>query len=179
MTRNLRPFIAVVLTAAALAPSEAAAQQVTARFAPAAAADAPATAPSAGRGLITVAKWGTLAGSAGLAVVGFLANAAADDDYDALERTCVDTPSRCASRTPEGAYTDADLEARYQDVLDADRRARAALLVSQVSLAASVLLFILDLQEAESPPNIPYVPPAVRVEPDGNRLKVGVRLPTR
>lgn len=104
------------------------------------------------------AKWGTLAISAGAAAFGFSLNGQADDMFARVEEACLEDPDRCADRNPDGSFSDEELESLYQDTLAKDRQARAALLVSQVALAASVVFFIVDLTD-RSPPNVPYDPP--------------------
>jgi hypothetical protein len=123
------------------------------------------------------AKWATLAVSAGAAAYGFSLNSQADEIFARVEESCLENPDRCEGRNPDGSFTDEELESLYQDTLDKDRQARAALLVGQVALAASVVFFIIDLTD-RSPPNVPYDPP-VTVEvgpgPDG-AFVVGARL---
>lgn len=122
---------------------------------------------------LRIAKWSTLALSAGAAVVGFTLNSSADDLYDDLERACVADPLVCASRTPGGAYSAQELESLYQRVLDRDSRARTALLASQIGVAASVVLFILDLRNARGPEDIIYEPRTLELSP---RRDGGVEL---
>jgi hypothetical protein len=143
-------------------------------------AQQPAPERSPGWSMLRIAKWSTLALSTGAAVYGFTLNSGADDRYEELEQACVADPSVCRLRTPEGAYRSEDLERRYQDVLDRDRAARRALLASQVGVAASVVLFILDLRNARGPDDIIYDPPALEVSPrrDGAvELRLNLRSP--
>ncbi len=123
------------------------------------------------------AKWATLAVSAGAAAFGFSLNSQADEIFTQVEESCLEDPARCEGRNPDGSFTDEELEGLYQDTLDKDRQARAALLVSQVALAASVVFFIIDLTD-RSPPNVPYDPPVtveVGPQPDG-AIVVGARI---
>jgi hypothetical protein len=126
---------------------------------------------------LRVAKWTVAAATAGTALYGFVSHNRADDLYRELELMCVADAPRCLSRTSSGAYTDAELEARYQEMRDVDRRARSALLAGQVGVAASVVLFILDLRNRNGPANIPYEPPGLSLQraPDGG-YAVGWRL---
>ncbi len=127
---------------------------------------------------LRLAKWSTLALSAATGVYGFVQSGRADDRYHELERLCQNQPERCASRTSSGAYADAEFESRYAAVRALDRRSHNALLVSQVGVAGSVVLFLLDLGNARPPRDIPFVPPGTRVEPDAQgRLLLGMALP--
>ncbi len=129
-----------------------------------------------------VAKWSTLVVAAGTAAWGFVQNGKADDAFADLERRCNAAPSVCARRTPDGAYEDAELERRYQNVRSLDRRAHAALLLGQIGIATSAVLFLLDLGNARRPPDIPFTPTEIEVQPraDGAvALSVRVPLPFR
>lgn len=132
-----------------------------------------------GLDLMRVGKWSTLAASLGVAGYGFVASVGADDAYVRLETVCVSDPARCGRRTPSGAYADTLLEERYQSVLRRERRARRSLIVGQAGLVASVVLFVLDLRRRGPPPNIPFEPSRLIIEPDGNgalRIEYHVRL---
>ncbi|MGH7444735.1 MAG: hypothetical protein ACREKM_07660 [Longimicrobiales bacterium] len=128
--------------------------------------------------VVSVGKWVTLGAAAATAVYGFSESRRADDLYDELERDCQSNPDTCRGRDERGRYLDAEFESRYQDVLGIDRRTRQALFVSQASLLASAVLFVLDLRGDTSRPDVPYTPPRLRVvpSPDG-RLDVGLFLP--
>lgn len=150
--------------------------------APQSAADT-TSAPSVERGSWTalrVAKWSTAVGAAGTALYGFVNNQRADDRFESLEQTCVSEPVRCADRLPNGAYADAALEADYQAARAIDRRARTALIIGQVGVAASVVLFIADLRNNDAPADIPYEPRTLDVMPSrdgGLSLRLNFRLP--
>lgn len=129
---------------------------------------------------LRVAKWSTAAGAAGTALYGFVNNQRADDRFESLEQTCVSEPARCADRLPNGAYADAALEAEYQEARAIDRRARTALIIGQVGVAASVVLFIVDLRNSDAPADIPYEPRTLDVMPardGGLSLRLNIRLP--
>ncbi|MBR9989715.1 MAG: hypothetical protein KFH98_08175 [Gemmatimonadetes bacterium] len=128
--------------------------------------------------LLRVAKWTTAAGGTGLAVWGVVNNRRADELFEELERECLVDPDRCDDRLPDGAYADGALESRYQDVRHLDRQARSALIAGQVGLAASVVLFILDLRNSAGPANIPYEPRRIDITPsrDGG-LTMRLNLP--
>ena len=126
---------------------------------------------------LRVAKWTTAAAAAGAAVYGVMQNRRADERFEQLEQVCVTATWRCLERLPNGAYADAELEAQYQEVRSLDSRARTALIAGQVGVAASVVLFILDLRNSGGPENIPYEPRKldVRRARDGG-MSLTVRL---
>jgi hypothetical protein len=127
--------------------------------------------------VVSTGKWVTLGVAAVSAVYGFSESRRADELYDELERDCQAAPDLCRQRTGDGAYLDADLEARYQDVLGIDRRTRQALFVTQASLLASAVLFVLDLRHDDDRPDVPYDPPRLRLSPDAHRaLRLEARL---
>jgi hypothetical protein len=127
---------------------------------------------------LRVAKWSTAALSLGTAAYGFRAQHRADERYAALERVCRSNPERCAPRTPQGAFVDAELERMYQQVVRLDDRARVFLFTTQVGVATSVVLFMLDLRPGDRPRNIPYDPAGLRVVPGRDRIEVGWSLRT-
>lgn len=124
-----------------------------------------------------VAKWTTLFAAAGLAAYGFELNGEADRVYAELEEKCAARPGRCAARHADGSFVDQELEDQYQRVLRLDRRARVALVAGQLGLAASVVLFVLDIDAEGKPPDIPYVPLRLASRADGVSLQV--RVPVR
>ena len=127
-----------------------------------------------------VAKWSVLLAATGSAAYGFAENRSADRAYEDIERLCQDSPDACKRRLDNDAYEDAALEARYQDVVKRDDRARFALLAGQVGIAASVLLFILDLPGHPAAEDIPYNPRPLRLGLDRTgAIQVGLRLDTR
>jgi len=134
-----------------------------------------AQAPDRGA-FLKVAKWTTLMGSAAALGYGIITNREADRDYDAIEKICEETPERC-TRLTNGEYADAELEARYQDVVRLDDRAKLSLTAGQVGLAATLVLFILDLPSDPGTEDIPYEPRRLRIgsRADGS-LQVGYTL---
>jgi hypothetical protein len=129
---------------------------------------------------LRIAKWSTVTLSAAAALYGFSNNRSADDAFEVIEGVCAIEPDRCESRLPDGAYADAALEAEYQHVRSLDRRARGALIGSQIGIAASVVLFILDLRNQRPPDNIPYEPRRLDITParDGG-VRLQLNLPVR
>ncbi len=116
--------------------------------------------------LVRVSKWVTLAGAASAAAWGITSNRDADRRYENLERLCQADPDRCRARSVGGAFTDAQLEQEYQDILDLDSRAKLALAAAEISVATSVVLFILDLPRNTRGEDIPYHPPRLQVGTD-------------
>lgn len=124
-----------------------------------------------------LAKWGTLGLSIGASAYGFHVNGQADDQFQEIQAICTSAPERCETRASDGSFADEELEARYQEVLDKDRNARAALILAQVGLAATIVLFVLDLDGGETPPDIPFDPPKLSFSPDRTEVSWSVALP--
>lgn len=110
-----------------------------------------------GSSILTYAKWGALGAAVSAGVVGFIAHSDADGLFDDLEAACDEDPARCAVDA-DGSYVDPALESRFREVLNADSRARTALILSQVAAAAAVAMFLLDLGGDPGPDNVPYDP---------------------
>lgn len=126
---------------------------------------------------IRIAKWSTLLASTSAAAYGFAQNRIADRDYEDIERQCLATLSSCDRKTGSDVYADATLEERYQTVVRRDDRAKVALLAGQVGLAASVLMFIIDLPKGTGPQDIPYEPHPLQVGFTSGQLLFSFRLP--
>ena len=165
----MKRIILLVLILSAAAPHAAAAQ------APDSMQAAAERAESRVSRVVSIGKWATLGVAAAGAAWGFSESARADDMYRSLERACQADVERCASRTPDGGYTDAALEATYQDVLSVDRTTRRALFVGQAALLTSAVLFVLDLRHDPGRPDIEYEPDRIRLAP-GARGGVELRL---
>jgi hypothetical protein len=110
-----------------------------------------------------IAKWTTLLVSTGAAAYGFTENRTADHDYEQLERECEANPFACLKAGNTDTYANAEMEQRYQRILERDDRAQLALLGGQIGLAASVIMFIIDLPDKIRPEDIPYDPKPLRV----------------
>ncbi len=126
-----------------------------------------------------LAKWTTLLVSSGAAAYGFTQNRTADREYDALERECEADPVACRKLPDSDVYEDVALEQRYQKIVDRDAHARTALLAGQIGLVATVVMFIIDIPDRESPEDIPYEPRPIRfgLRRDGStELKVQIPL---
>ncbi|MGH7460253.1 MAG: hypothetical protein ACREMA_04405 [Longimicrobiales bacterium] len=120
-------------------------------------------------------KWVTLGSAVASATYGVMANQDADNRYADLERTCLAEPFRC-TRTTGGSYADPILESEYQRILKLDSKAHIALVAGEISLLASVLLFVIDLPKGKTAEDIPYSPPKFQVQPDRDRLLFVLRL---
>ena len=125
---------------------------------------------------IRYGKWLTLTAAAAGAVYGVVTNQKADDQYAAIEIVCRDDVVRCVRR-PDGSFADAELERDYQEVLELNDRARLVLIGAQISLVASVALFIIDLPRGGSGEGIPYTPPRLQFGYDAQtRLNISYRF---
>lgn len=133
----------------------------------------------AGWSPVRLAKWSTLFAATGAAVYGFTQNRTADREYEDIERLCEETPTQCATKPGSSEYADPALESRYQRVVQRDDRAKLALLAGQVGLAASVLLFIMDLPEGSTPDDIPYDPRPLRFGVRADQLQLSLHLAVR
>ena len=118
--------------------------------------------PRGGWSLLRVGKWLSLGVAAGSAAYGLHVGGDADRAFRDLEGVCELEPQRCAPRNSDGSFTDIELEQRYQDVVAMDDRARTALVVGQLGIVLTAVLFILDLGD-DRPDDIPYVPPPPRL----------------
>lgn len=126
---------------------------------------------------LRIAKWTLLTGSAAAGVYGFVQSNEADDRYVRLERLCQEQQSTCRQRTSDGAYVDPEFEGLFQDVRDLDNRSHTALLIGEIGVAASVALFLLDLDNSTGPSDIPWTPARLEIMPGVDRVEVGVRVP--
>jgi hypothetical protein len=132
---------------------------------------------SARRPFVTVSKWLTLGAAAGAAAWGITSNREADRRYEDLERLCVSDPGRCRARSSSGAFSDPTLEQEYQAILNLDDRAKLALAAAEISVATSVVLFIIDLPRNTRGEDIPYHPPRLQLGVDNrSRLVLGYRI---
>ncbi len=129
--------------------------------------------------VLGISKWAALAAAGGAAAYGFRVNARADREFAELEGICSRDVQRCLDRNPDGSFADPELEALFQEVVRLDDQARTALILGQVGIAVSLVLFILDLDDRGAP-DIPYVPPRLTVAPGGGwLLQAGISLPRR
>ena len=165
----MKRIIFLILILLAAAPLAAAAQSADSMQAAAERAESRVSR------VVSIGKWATLGVAAAGAAWGFSESARADDLYHDLERACQEDPERCASRRPDGGYTDATLEATYQDVLSVDRTTRRALFIGQTALLTSAVLFVLDLRHDPGRPDIEYEPDRIRIAP-GARGGLELRL---
>lgn len=99
-------------------------------------------------------KWGVAALWVGLTVGGVLEHQSADAAYNDLQQYCFDTGP--CTLGADGRYTNPDAEARYQEVVQGDRNARALFVTGQVALAGAAALFVVELMKEKGTHNIPF-----------------------
>lgn len=173
-----RTTVTLLVLLPLLAATPVRAQQQTARFDDAATATLAQEDVRPALRAMRVAKWSTLVASLAAAGYGLMVHHDANDTFTRLETICEDEPGRCSERADDGSYADPELEDMYQRVLQRDERARAGLIASQIGLASSVVLFILDLRESDTPPNIIYDPDRFRIVPGrGGGAELRWRVP--
>lgn len=137
-----------------------------------AAAQTPAD-PGPGRwSVVRVAKWTLLAAAAGFAAYAVSHTSQAEEDYEALGRTCAVEPDRCTLE--DGQYLDPALERLYDRSARHDRQAQTGIIGAQAALFGSVGLFIWDLRNDRGPANIPFPSLGHRVPRRG--VGVGARV---
>jgi hypothetical protein len=107
---------------------------------------------------------------------GFVQNRDADREYREIEVMCKDDITLCATKPDSDEYADPVLEARYNAVLERDERAQLALLAGQIGLAASVLLFIIDLPKGTTTNDIPYDPSPLRLGMRAEQIELAVHV---
>jgi hypothetical protein len=129
----------------------------------------------------SMAHWGRWVGLAGAGTLIGLAAAnheAAQSDFAELEALCRGTPDRCSIvQGPDGTpvYTDQVAERLYQAYAQGESAARAYLLGGQLSLIATVGMFVIDFLHPDGRPHdIPYTPLEVYTRPD--RLGLAIRF---
>jgi len=129
--------------------------------------------------LVSVASWGkfaTLGVAAGFLVLAAGAHSSAEDTYATLLARCQADPRLCVVGGT-GTYLDPASEALYQDTRAGDADARRWLIVSQVALGVSAVLWIVDLTKGGGDPdNIPYVPLRVSVGDHDARIGLAFRF---
>lgn len=119
-------------------------------------------------------KWGLLATSVGLNLLGADAHRDADRVFDQLEKRCFAQPRVCAV-DGNGGYVDAESERLYQATLDQDRRARRWLIAGETALLGAAAMFVWEFTRPSGIPddNIPFAP---RVQGLENGVGVGFEL---
>jgi hypothetical protein len=125
--------------------------------------------------LVKYGKWVLVAGAAGMNYFAIRAHNRAEDAFDALEASCLQTRARCDLGT-DGRYLDPEIEGLYQSSLRYDRHARGWLIGGETALAGAAALFIWELTRPKSrPDNIPFEP-EVRSMLGGTGLGLRVRF---
>jgi hypothetical protein len=128
---------------------------------------------------IRVAKWTTALASSGAVTYGFILNRDADRDYEQIELLCKNNEAACIKKPASDEYADPALEARYDAIVRRDDRAQLALLAGQIGLAASVLLFIVDLPQGTTTNDIPYDPSPLRLGMRAEQVELGISVSVR
>lgn len=128
---------------------------------------------------LRVAKWSTLALATAAGIYGFVENGRADDRFAELEKMCEAQRIECQRRLDSGAYENEAFESLFQTVRRHDRRAHRALVAGQIGVAASVVMFLLDLGNARPPDDIPWSPGTVRMVRGPGVVRLGIYLPPR
>ena len=103
-------------------------------------------------------KWGLLAGSIAMNLLGLRAHNRAEDAFNAVAEACAADRTRCATLS-NGAYADPFLESQFKKSLDYDSAARKWLIGGETALVGSAVMFIWELTRAKSRrENIPFEP---------------------
>lgn len=99
------------------------------------------------------------------------------ESWDQLMLICRTDNADCTVG-PDGRYLNTIAENYYQRSLYFDARARRRLLIGQAAVVVAASLFIADLTRGPNgPPNIPFDPNKLVLEPTGaGRTKIGWRL---
>lgn len=121
-------------------------------------------------------KWVAAAGAVGLTALAIQQHRHSNDAWNALLAICNANSQNC-SIGPDGRYRNYQSEYEYQLALYYDHRARWRLVVGQVSLLASVGLFVADLHGGSpTPPNIPVKPVKLALTPTADGAALSLRL---
>ena len=156
-----RPLLFVALL---LAPAIASAQQQ------------PAAPPyDSVPGIVRHGKWATAALFVAATGLALYEHRTANGAFDDLRTMCGATVQ--CSIGQDGRYTDPAAEAQYQEVVAGDRAARAWFISGQVALAATTVLFVVELLHTKGSKNIPYS--GFIVKPTRTGTRIGVQLPIR
>lgn len=129
------------------------------------------------RPVVRYGKWLTAAAAAGLTYLAAREHHQSTDSWNRLLGICRSNNADCAIGL-DGRYINPVAEGNYQQSLYYDARARKRLVAGQVALVISAAMFIADLRGGGSgPPNIPFDPNKILVEPgaDGG-TRIGLRL---
>jgi hypothetical protein len=117
--------------------------------------------PAAAQGSKPLFKYGKFVLAAGAVAMNYLAARAhdrANDNFDALERRCLDDHELCLVNT-HGRYADRESESLYQESLRYDRQARRWLIGGETALLGAGAIFVWELtKRTHKPDNIPFEP---------------------
>jgi len=154
---------------------------LTCAAAPLAAQDSTLTAAapkSFGAQVVHWGKWVALGAALGFTVAAVVQHNHAQDSWDQLLALCGKDNQQCML-TPSGTYQSYDAEYLYQQTVYFDHLARHRIVLGQVSLLASVGMFVVELKRRQlAPPNIPLHGLQVLIEPaSGSGARLGLSLP--
>lgn len=121
-------------------------------------------------------KWIAAAGAVGFTALAIEQHQHSNDAWTSLLAICRQNNQNC-SVGPDGRYRYYQSEYYYQLAIYYDHRARWRLIAGQVSLLASVGLFVADLRGGSSTPhNIPVHPLSLSLTPTTDGATLAVRL---
>ena len=126
-------------------------------------------------------KWVTLGAALGLTVAAVVQHDHAQDRWNELQALCRDDNQACAL-TSSGTYDTStpngyQAELLYEETVYYDHLARRRLVLGQVSLLASVGMFVLEFKRRQlAPPNIPLHGLRMLIEPTGGAGRGGARF---
>jgi hypothetical protein len=131
-----------------------------------------------GQQVIHWGKWVTLGTAIGLTVAAVVQHNHAQDAWNQLLTLCNSNSQACTLK-PDGTYERYAAESLYSLTVYYDHLARRRIIVGQVSLLASVGMFVMEFKRKQmSPPNIPLHGLDVLIEPTADgRARLGFTLP--
>ena len=121
-------------------------------------------------------KWVAAAGAVTLTALAIEQHGHSNDAWNRLLALCRADSQNCALAS-DGRYRNYQSEYDYQLAVYYDNRARWRLVAGQISLLASVGLFVVDLRgHSTGSPNIPVHPLGLTLAPTPDGARVSVRL---
>jgi hypothetical protein len=122
------------------------------------------------------AKWGALASAVAFTAFALQEHRHSNDAWNGLISACLADNQSCALGA-DGRYLNRSLEFAYELSVYYDHRARLRLVAAQVSFAAAVGLFVIDLPHGSGgPKNIPFHPLQIVVTPTADGARAALRL---
>jgi len=121
-------------------------------------------------------KWVAAAGAVGFTALAIQQHRHSNDAWNVLLGICHQNNQNCTVG-PDGRYRYYQSEYYYQLAVYYDHRARWRLIAGQVSLLASIGLFVADLRgRSSTPANIPVHPLALSLTPTSDGAALSLRL---